>query len=118
MLPSVHRPALAVAAVSLTLVGLSACGGTKFAPEPPLATTPTTVKPSDPGPITITVQNANDVHLRPSVRVNTGALPDQLQTTDLIPGTGREAKATDTVTVQYVAAIGRTGQEFAATWDN
>jgi peptidylprolyl isomerase len=109
-------PALALA--TLAVLGLSACGHNQFGPEPPPAGTPSaTVKPTDPGPIKITVQNANDINKRPSVRVNTGSLPNQLQTTDLIPGTGREAKPTDTVTVQYVAVIARTGQEFDASWD-
>lgn len=113
------RRFVAVVPVAVVLtVGLSACGGNQFAPEPPPAATPTeTIKPSDPGPVKVTVQNAQDIHLRPSVRVNTGALPSQLQTTDLIPGTGREAKATDTVTVQYVGVVARTGQEFDSSWD-
>ncbi|HSP36239.1 MAG TPA: FKBP-type peptidyl-prolyl cis-trans isomerase [Frankiaceae bacterium] len=64
------------------------------------------------------MQNATDIKLRPSVRVNTGALPTKLETTDLIQGTGRTATPSDNVTVQYVGAIARTGQEFAASWDD
>src|SRR5437764_1150096 len=112
------RRAAALVLTSVALLGLSACGGNQFDPEPPPAgTPPATVKPTDAGPVKITVQNATDVKSRPSVRVNTGTLPDQLQVTDLVPGTGRVAKPTDTVTVQYVGVIARTGQEFDASWD-
>jgi peptidylprolyl isomerase len=67
--------------------------------------------------VKVTVQNATDLSKRPFITVNRGALPTQLQTTDLVPGTGRTAAATDTVTVQYVGAIARNGQEFDASWD-
>src|ERR1700712_5183140 len=116
-MPRASRPAALALAVAGVLA-LSACGSNQFAPEPPPAGTPAaTIKPTDAGPIKITVANAKDLKLRPSVRVNTGSLPTQLQTTDIIPGTGPAAKPADTVTVQYVGVIGRTGQEFEATWD-
>lgn len=116
---STLRAAAPAVLVALCLVGLTACGGTRSAPEPPPAGTPVaTVAPNDPGPVKITVQNATNLQARPSVRVNTGALPSQLQTTDLVPGTGRTAKATDTVVVQYVGVVASTGQEFDASWDN
>src|ERR1700712_2736456 len=112
------RPAALAVAVA-SVLALSGCGGNQFAPEPPPAgSPPPTIKPSDAGPVKITVANATDLKLRPSVRVNTGALPTKLETTDIIPGNGPTAKATDTVVVQYVGVIGRTGQEFQATWDN
>jgi peptidylprolyl isomerase len=112
------RPAALAVAVA-SVLALSGCGGNQFAPEPPPAGSPApTIKPSDAGPVKITVANATDLKLRPSVRVNTGTLPTKLETTDLIPGNGPTAKATDTVTVQYVGAIARTGQEFDASWDS
>jgi peptidylprolyl isomerase len=117
-MPRATRPAALAVAVA-SVIAVSACGSNQFAPEPPPAGTPAaTIKPSDAGPIKITVSNATDLKLRPSVRVNTGALPTKLETTDIIPGNGPVAKATDTVTVQYVGVIGRTGQEFQATWDD
>ena len=41
---------------------------------------------------------------QPTVTVPTGAPPTQLQSSDLIAGTGPAAKAGDSVTVQYVLA--------------
>src|ERR1700712_2204038 len=117
-MPRGTRPAALALAVAAVLV-VPACGGNQFAAEPPPAgTPPATIRPPDPGPVKVTVQNATDIKLRPSVRVNTGALPTKLETTDIIPGTGRTAKPTDDVTVQYVGVIARTGQEFAASWDD
>src|SRR4051794_5961654 len=117
-MPRRCRPA-ALTLAFLAVLAAPACGGNKFAAEPPPVASPSaTIRPPDPGPVKVTVQNAADIKLRPSVRVNRGALPTKLETTDLIPGTGRTAKPTDSVTVQYVGVIARTGQEFAASWDD
>jgi peptidylprolyl isomerase len=106
-------------ALSLSAVLLvPACGG-QSAPEPPPVVTPSpTEHPPDPGPVKITVQNAKDVKLRPFVTVNRGQLPTKLETTDLVPGSGRAVGAQDSVTVQYVGVIARNGQEFKASWDD
>ena len=42
--------------------------------------------------------------------------PNKLETTDLIAGTGAEAKAGDTVTVNYVGVLYKGGKEFDASW--
>jgi peptidylprolyl isomerase len=116
-MPRATRSA-ALALTVASVLAVSACGSNQFAPEPPPAGTPSaTIKPSDAGPVKVTVTNATNLTLRPSVRVNTGTLPTKLETTDLVPGNGPTAKATDTVTVQYVGVIAATGQEFDASWD-
>src|SRR3954451_7686140 len=103
----------------VVVLGTSACGGSEAVPDPPPVVTPSpTERPPDPGPVKITVQNATDLQKRPFVTVNRGQLPSTLETTDLVPGTGRAATAQDAVTVQYVAVIARNGQEFSASWDN
>lgn len=109
---------IALPLTAAALAALPACGGNQFEGEPPRAPTaaPTTPAP-DPGPVKVTVNNANDIKLRPQILPNRGQLPTELETTDLIPGTGRTAAMTDTVTVNYVGVIARNGQEFDASWD-
>lgn len=54
---------------------------------------------------------------KPSVVVPTGSPPAQLETHDLIVGSGATAKAGDTVSVQYVGYSWTTGKQFDASWD-
>lgn len=54
---------------------------------------------------------------RPEVTVPSGAPPKQLEETDLIKGTGAEAKSGDKVTVQYVGVGYESGKEFDASWN-
>jgi peptidylprolyl isomerase len=54
---------------------------------------------------------------RPKVTVPSGAPPKQLEETDLIEGTGAEAKSGDKVTVQYVGVGYDSGKEFDASWN-
>ena len=50
------------------------------------------------------------------VTVPTGPAPTQLVTKDLVTGTGQTAKAGDTVTVNYVGVLYKTGKEFDSSW--
>jgi peptidylprolyl isomerase len=54
---------------------------------------------------------------KPKVTVPSGASPKQLEMTDLIEGTGDEAKSGDKVTVQYVGVGYDSGKEFDASWN-
>lgn len=54
---------------------------------------------------------------KPQVAVPSGAPPKQLEETDLIEGTGAEAKLGDEVTVQYVGVGYNTKKEFDASWN-
>ena len=54
---------------------------------------------------------------KPKVTVPSGAPPKQLEETDLIEGTGPEAKSGDKVTVQYVGVGFDSGKEFDASWN-
>lgn len=54
---------------------------------------------------------------KPKVVVPSGGPPKQLEETDLIEGTGREAKSGDKVTVQYVGVGYDSGEEFDASWN-
>jgi peptidylprolyl isomerase len=53
---------------------------------------------------------------KPKVTVPSGAPPKQLEETELIEGTGAEAKSGDKVTVQYVGVNFENGQEFDSSW--
>ncbi len=52
----------------------------------------------------------------PKVTPPSGPPPTKLETKDLIVGTGKEAKAGDTVTVNYVGVLFNGGKEFDASW--
>jgi peptidylprolyl isomerase len=68
--------------------------------EVPVATTPTS------GPLAS----------EPKVTPPSGPAPAKLESKDLIAGTGKEAKAGDTVTVNYVGVLYKGGKEFDASW--
>jgi peptidylprolyl isomerase len=53
----------------------------------------------------------------PKVTPPKGAAPTKLETKELIAGTGAEAKNGDTVTVNYVGVLYKTGKVFNASWE-
>jgi peptidylprolyl isomerase len=53
---------------------------------------------------------------KPEVKVPSGAPPKKLEETELIEGTGAEAKSGDKVTVQYVGVGFKNGKEFDSSW--
>jgi peptidylprolyl isomerase len=71
------------------------------------STTPTaTAKTPTTGPLS----------KEPKVTPPSGPAPKKLVTKDLIVGTGPEAKAGETVTVNYVGVLYKGGKEFDASW--
>ncbi len=70
------------------------------------AETATTAKTPTSGPLAS----------EPKVTVPAGAAPSTLEVKDLITGTGAEAKAGQTVTVNYVGVLYKGGKEFDASW--
>jgi peptidylprolyl isomerase len=68
--------------------------------ETPVAKTPTS------GPLST----------EPKVTPPSGPPPTKLEKKDLIVGTGAEAKAGETVTVNYVGVLYKGGKEFDASW--
>jgi peptidylprolyl isomerase len=53
----------------------------------------------------------------PKVTPPSGPAPSKLETKELITGTGAEAKDGDTVTVNYVGVLYKTGKVFNASWE-
>lgn len=55
---------------------------------------------------------------KPTVEIPDTPPPSTLQVRDITEGNGAEAKAGDTVTVQYVGVSYSTKKQFDASWDN
>jgi peptidylprolyl isomerase len=53
----------------------------------------------------------------PTVTPPSGPAPAKLETKELIVGTGPEAKAGDSVTVNYVGVLYKDGKKFNASWE-
>jgi peptidylprolyl isomerase len=53
----------------------------------------------------------------PTVTPPSGPPPTKLETKELIVGTGPEAKAGDSVTVNYVGVLYKNGKKFNASWE-
>ena len=101
-----------LAALSL---GLAACGSSSSSSTTttPPATTPASTVPiatiSDPSP-------AGTIDQKPTITVPPGAPPTQLESKDLIVGTGPAVVAGDKATVQYVGTAYSSGKEFDSSW--
>jgi len=73
----------------------------------PVTTTPTTAaKTPTSGPLAT----------KPAVTVPTGAPPTTLVTKEIVKGTGPEAKAGQSVSVNYVGVLYHGGKEFDSSW--
>jgi peptidylprolyl isomerase len=116
-------PLVALAASAL---GLAACGSSS---APQAVTTTTTTSPASNSPgvgasgsttiAAIPVQDRSPAGTSgkpPTVVVPTGAPPTQLESADLIVGTGAAAAAGDDVTVQYVLATYSSRKVIQSSW--
>ena len=110
--------------LAVVAVGVAGCGSSSKAPgiQPapsggatqaqitaPATTTSTTTSVPTPKP-------PSPLSKKPVVTVPTGPAPTKLVTKDLITGTGTTAKEGDTVTVNYVGVLYKTGKEFDSSW--
>jgi peptidylprolyl isomerase len=110
-----HFRSWSLVALSVATVGLAGCSSSSSPATTASTTTPTTatvatVPVQDPSP-------AGTIGTKPTVTVPPGAPPTQLESTDLIVGTGPAVKSGDKVTVQYVGVAYSTKQQFDASWD-
>jgi len=86
---------------------LAKSSGTASTASTPTSTTPTaTAKTPSSGPLS----------KEPKVAPPSGAAPTKLIVKDIIKGTGPEAKAGGSVTVNYVGVLYKGGKEFDASW--
>ena len=73
-----------------------------------VSTTPTTTAAKTP--------TSGPLSTQPKVTPPSGAAPAKLETKEIIKGTGPEAKAGQSVTVNYVGVLYHGGKEFDASW--
>ena len=59
---------------------------------------------------------ATDTSKKPKVTVPKGAPPKELESEEIVEGTGAEAKSGDEVTVQYVGVGYESEEEFDSSW--
>jgi peptidylprolyl isomerase len=92
-----------------------ACGddGEDEASAPPASTATEAPAAGEVDPSAI----SKDLTEKPAVEQPSGEPPSELQTTDIVKGKGKAAKAGDIVSVQYVGNSWSTGAQFDASWD-
>jgi peptidylprolyl isomerase len=78
-------------------------------------TTPTSSTPTTPTS-TAKTPTSGPLATKPTVTVPSGPAPTKLVTKEIIVGTGPEAKAGDSVTVNYVGVLYSNGKVFDASW--
>lgn len=105
---SLILPLLALAAAAV----VAGCGGSSKAsgivPAPSAGATEASV-PTTPKPPPALAS-------KPTVTAPSGPAPTKLVTKDLVQGTGATVKAGQTVTVNYVGVLYKTGKEFDSSW--
>ena len=99
---------LTLIAAVCAVLALAACGDDDSSTESTQSTESTESS--------TTKSSATPPQAKPKVTVPEGAPPKQLETKDLVEGTGPEAKAGDQVTVQYVGVDYKNGEEFDSSW--
>jgi peptidylprolyl isomerase len=64
----------------------------------------------------VTTPTSGALAIEPKIAVPKTPAPSTLQTKDLVAGTGAEAKAGDSISVNYVGALYKNGSVFDASW--
>jgi peptidylprolyl isomerase len=115
-------PASAFAALAITAL-LAGCGSSSSSStigvgqENPNAATEVAKSTTSSTATAGTTPTSGPLSTEPKVTPPTGAAPTKLVTKDLIVGTGPEAKAGDSVTVNYVGVLYKGGKPFDASWN-
>jgi peptidylprolyl isomerase len=106
-----QKRALAISAAVLVATAVSACGGST-APGVELAPGGGATQAAVPTTPTV----PKNLSTKPAVTVPKTCTNNQLIKNDLITGTGQVAQAGQTVTVNYVGVLCKTGKEFDSSW--
>ena len=80
------------------------------------ATSSTPATPTTPVAATVKTPASGPLSKEPAVTPPTGSAPTKLVTREIITGTGPEAKAGQSVTVNYVGVLYKGGKVFDASW--
>jgi peptidylprolyl isomerase len=108
------RSLIPVLVIALAL-GLAACGDGKDDASASTTTQPAAAEQATTPEATETTPSAEAS--KPVVKKPKGKAPKKLVIKDLKQGTGPVAQAGQTVTVQYVGVLHKTGKQFDASWD-
>jgi FKBP-type peptidyl-prolyl cis-trans isomerase len=106
------KRAFVVPALALAAAGLAGCGSSSKATGIVLVP----AQGATAAPVATTPKPAPAISKKPTVTVPSGPAPTKLVTKDLVTGTGQTAKAGQTVTVNYVGVLYKTGKEFDSSW--
>jgi peptidylprolyl isomerase len=98
--------------LAAAVAGLAGCGGSSTAAGVETAPSGGATEASVPATPKPPPALAN----KPVVTVPTGPAPAKLVTKDLVTGTGKTVKPGQTVTVNYVGDLYKTGKEFDSSW--
>jgi peptidylprolyl isomerase len=121
------RPAVLLATLGAAVL-IAGCGsssssstigvGDENSANNTLATSTSTTPTTSTSPTTASVKTpaTGPLSKEPTVTPPSGPAPTKLVTKDLIVGTGPEAKAGDSVTVNYVGVLYKGGKVFDASW--
>jgi peptidylprolyl isomerase len=116
-----RRPLILLAGATLSIV-IAGCGGSSSSGSSTItvgAENPQVEKEllkSSASATTATTPKTGPLSKEPEVKVPTGPAPTKLEIKDLIKGTGEEAKLGDSITVNYVGFLFKTGKVFDASW--
>ncbi|HWE68838.1 MAG TPA: FKBP-type peptidyl-prolyl cis-trans isomerase [Acidimicrobiales bacterium] len=120
-MPRPQLRTVTLAALAVGALGLAGCASSTSSSSATTNAAPTTTAPAAAsGPIS-PVPNpspAGAIGTKPTVTPPTGTPPTQLESSDLITGTGPAVTAKDTVTVQYVGVAWSNGKQFDASWND
>jgi peptidylprolyl isomerase len=114
------RPTLLALLLCALALPLAACGGgsSSSSSEQSASATPSGPTPSADEAVKALAESiSKDRKAKPVVAIPAGGTPTKLTKVDIVPGTGKVAKAGETVSVQYVGSSWSTGSEFDASWD-
>ena len=121
------RPAIALATLGSAVL-IAGCGssgssgtigvGNENSTDNALATSTSSTPTTSTSPATATVKTpaSGPLSKEPTVTPPSGPAPAKLVTKELIVGTGPEAKAGNSVTVNYVGVLYKGGKVFDASW--
>ncbi len=107
---------LATLAVAALVAGCGSGGSSSIGVGNESSSVPATTE-TTPASTTGTTPTSGPLATEPTITPPKGPAPTKLVTKEIVPGTGAEAKAGESVTVNYVGALYSSGKVFNASWE-